>query len=245
MAAPASAHANVSRALPLMERPALAALLALVAGLLNAWTLAEAGSFATVQSGNIVSAGYYLVGGDWNALGRVCLSIFAFAAGAFACGVAVAFADRRRASYTPWILCVESALLVFASLLFVPGGVDVMLVAAVLSFVAGMQGNAFHRDSGMLYGNVAVTFVLQAASASLARATMRPVFDDGERHIRPAAVYGLVLVGFAAGGAAGFLLNLWVPVGSIAAAAAGTAALAFAVAGRRVNVDPSQNVPSP
>jgi uncharacterized membrane protein YoaK (UPF0700 family) len=51
---------------PLMERPVVGVLLSLIAGLLNAWSLTTTGTFATVQSGNIVTAGYRLAEGDWS-----------------------------------------------------------------------------------------------------------------------------------------------------------------------------------
>ena len=33
----------------------------------------------------------------------------------------------------------------------------------IISFLAGMQENTFHKIDGMLYGNIAVTLVVQLA----------------------------------------------------------------------------------
>lgn len=129
---------------PLMEMPSIAFLLAVSAGLLNAWTFAHAKTFATVQSGNVIQVGYQLVAGDW-----------------------------------PKFL-----------------------------FAAGMQGNGFHKIKGMLYGNVAVTLVVQLAFNYLMQAFFSKRAADGSSNLYNSGLYFLVLLGFAGGGAAGFGLDL-------------------------------------
>ena len=52
-----------------------------------------------------------------------------------------------------------------------------------MSFVAGAQGNAFHKTRGMLYGNVAVTFVVQMAFNFLAQSLFEKEGVDGEPNV--------------------------------------------------------------
>jgi uncharacterized membrane protein YoaK (UPF0700 family) len=42
--------------------------------------------------------------------------------------------------------------------------------AFIVSFLVGMQGNSFHRVDGFLYGNIAVTLVVQQAFNHLVQA---------------------------------------------------------------------------
>lgn len=227
-----------------MERAGVAATLAVAAGLLNSWTLVHTHTFATVQSGNIVSAGVYAATGDVGGLVQALISIFAFAAGAFFCAIAVNFADRAGSTYSSWILGAEALILLVVVAFDVSPWSTAMTVSAILSFVAGVQGNAFHRDSGMLYGNVAVTFVLQGAAGYLGRAATKQVYDDGEQHVRPAAIYGAVLLGFAVGGAVGVALGqLWGPAPILFTAI--VLGVLGVTARRSGAVDPAQSAPSP
>ncbi len=230
---------------PVMERATTALSLAGVSGLLNAWTFGNAGSFATVQSGNLIVLGYSFAEGDWSRLLGVALSIVAFTLGACLCAIAIGLFQRARRSYSAWVLAAEILLLLAAAGVFLLWGGSAMVVAMLISFVAGAQGNAFHRETGMLYGNVAVTFVLQSVGSLLGRALISRVAPDGEHHLRPAAAYLLVLAGFSAGGAIGFLLSLIGPAVALFAACALLAALAVADVLARGAVDPGQNNPTP
>ena len=69
------------------DRARLLRLLAFVAGLMNAWTLHHAQTFATVQSGNVVQSGYRLVQGDWSGFTFALASVIAFGLGSALCGV--------------------------------------------------------------------------------------------------------------------------------------------------------------
>lgn len=235
---------NLRSPSPLMERPAAASLLAAVAGLMNAWTFQRAGSFATVQSGNIVSAGYFAAGGDGRRLGTVLMSIVAFAVGAAVCAVVVGLLSHAGRPYSPLILAAEAVLV--AALVPLSQVAPALWVAVAVSAVAGVQGNAFHRDRGMLYGNTAVTFVLQSTASLLGRALIARKAGDGEPHLRPAGVYALVLLAFAGGGAGGFLADSVWPAASLAVAATLLATMGVLTAlWRRGPVDPSQNAPTP
>ncbi|HMN85987.1 MAG TPA: YoaK family protein [Bauldia sp.] len=192
---------------PLMEKPAVGVLLAFVAGLTNAWTLAHAGTFSTVQSGNIVQIGYRLAEQDWPAFRFALWSVVAFGLGSGACGIAMAvLADRGRAFARP-VLAFEVVALAALALTARAGWIDVHHVALGVSFVAGAQGNAFHKTRGMLYGNVAVTFVVQMAFNFLARSLFRRDGVNGEPNLMWAGIFLAVLAGFAAGGCVGFVVD--------------------------------------
>ena len=79
------AHPEAIR-FPLMEWPLIGFLLAFICGTLNAWTLMNAGTFATVQSGNVASSGIYLAAGDWTRFGFAWGSVLAFGLGSMLCG---------------------------------------------------------------------------------------------------------------------------------------------------------------
>ncbi|HEY2643971.1 MAG TPA: YoaK family protein [Galbitalea sp.] len=204
---------------PLMEQPVVGFLLAIIAGLLNAWSLATTQTFATVQSGNVVSGGYYLVTGDWQRFSVAMLSVLFFGLGSALCGVLITTTWRHKKSFTAPVLFILTGLLALLAVLAFIGQVDSILIAWGVSFAAGAQGNAFHKDHGMLYGAVAVTFVVQMAFNFLAQSFFEKKGINGEPNLRWAGFFFLVILGFAGGGAVGVLANYLFDGASIALAA--------------------------
>ncbi|OSP53809.1 hypothetical protein BV911_16000 [Pseudoruegeria sp. SK021] len=178
-----------------------------MAGLLNAWTLANAETFATVQSGNVVQSGYRLAQGDWAGFIFAFGSVIAFGMGSAICGVLMTTMLRRGKVFTPVVLWFEVVALVALAVASRMGLIDPHIVAYAVSFIAGAQGNAFHKDHGMLYGNVAVTFVVQMAFNFVAQAMFKKDGINGEPNMMWAGVFFSVLLGFAGGGAIGFILD--------------------------------------
>ncbi|MFK3669400.1 DUF1275 family protein [Leifsonia aquatica] len=213
---------------PLMEQPAVGVLLALVAGLLNAWSLAATQTFATVQSGNVVSAGFYLVVGEWPRFAQAIVSVLFFGVGSALCGVLITTQWRRKRSFTALVLFILTGLLVLLAILAVTEATTPILVAWGISFVAGAQGNAFHKNHGMLYGAVAVTFVVQAAFNYLAQALFAKSGINDDPNLRWSGLFFLILSGFAAGGAVGVVVDLTFDGASIAAAAVVTLGIGIA-----------------
>lgn len=211
-------HPEVIR-FPLMEQPFIGFLLAFVAGLLNAWTLAHADTFATVQSGNVVSSGFYLVDGDWAKFTPAIVSVLCFGVGSALSGVLMTAFLRSGRSFTPGMLFALFALLVIGTLLAALTDMDPRYIAFGVSFVAGGLGNSFHKNHGMLYGAVAVTFVVQMAFNFLMQSAFSKKGVNGEPNIYWSGVFFLVLLGFAGGGAIGFLADTWFNGASIAFAA--------------------------
>jgi uncharacterized membrane protein YoaK (UPF0700 family) len=191
-----------------MERRTVAFLLAFAAGLMNAWTLFHVQTFATVQSGNVIQSGYRLVQGDWSAFVFASVSVLAFGLGAAFCGILMTILIRQGRIYTPIVLWLECALLLAAAVASRTRMVDAHIVAYIVSFVAGIQGNAFHKTRGMLYGNVAVTFVVQMAANFAVQNLFRKEGINGETNLTWAATFLGVLLSFAAGGALGFFVDI-------------------------------------
>lgn len=242
-----TAEATKVVAFPFMERPVVGALLAAIAGALNAWSLAEAGTFATVQSGNVVVAGFALAEGDFARVSTAALSILFFGLGAFVNSVAVTILLRRGRAYSGPVLFVLAALIAVIAVLAVADVAPSSVLVLGVSFVAGSQGNAFHRDHGMLYGNVAVTFVVQSFFSLLGRVALPASRAGRSADLRSVLIFGSVLLAFAAGAFLGFLAQNLVADGALWLAAATTAVLAVVAVTRPdgVPVDPAQNAPTP
>ncbi|MFK4762628.1 YoaK family protein [Microbacterium sp. ZW T5_45] len=239
------AHASSLRRYPLLETVWASASLAFVSGLLDAWTFGQVGTFATVQSGNLISLGYFTAEGNVERALLAASSVLVFALGAFACSILILWLSRRGRSYSAAVLLVEILLLGALAALSAFREIEPMWIAWAISFLAGVQGNAFHRETGMLYGNIAVTSVIQMAAGLLGRAAGRHIADDGERHLRPAGAYLAVLAAFAAGGGAGFALDSrWEGVSLVLAAAILVALRVCALRGRGT-IDPAGNGPTP
>jgi uncharacterized membrane protein YoaK (UPF0700 family) len=192
---------------PFMEKPFVGFLLAFMAGTMDAWTFGNVQTFATVQSGNVVSCGYWLVQGDWSRFSFAFYSILAFGLGSLVCGILITTMLRRGRSYTPWVLFTQAALLFACGVVALRGDFEPHHIAYVVSFVAGAQGNAFHKSHGMLYGNVAVTFVVQMAFNFLIQAAFSRRGLEGESNLKWSGLFFFILLGFAAGGAIGFLVD--------------------------------------
>ncbi|WP_341955453.1 YoaK family protein [Microbacterium sp. LWH13-1.2] len=238
------AHA-LTRHYPLLETAPAAVALALVSGLLNAWTFGQVGTFATVQSGNLLSIGYFLADGNHGRVLLAATSVVVFAFGAFVCSIYVLWRAREDKPYSAEVLVFELVIVALLAVLTATTGLNAWAVAWTVSFIAGVQGNAFHRETGMLYGNIAVTSVVQMAASLVARALGRRISDDGEAHMRPAGAYFVVLVAFVVGGGTGFGIDeLWAGA-SLATAAAVLLILFIAASSARGPIDPAQNNPTP
>ncbi|AQS90387.1 hypothetical protein A0U94_04770 [Gluconobacter albidus] len=195
---------------PLMEERKIGFSLAFCAGLMNAWTFFHAQTFATVQSGNVIQVGYRLVQGDWVAFWFAFSSIIAFGLGSALCGVLMTVLMREGRNFSNIVLWSECILLFIITVFAFSNTVPLAFLAVAVSFVAGMQGNAFHKDHGMLYGNVAVTFVVQMAFNFMAQSFFKKGGINGESNLMWAGIFFFVLFGFASGGALGFFCDKYI-----------------------------------
>jgi uncharacterized membrane protein YoaK (UPF0700 family) len=243
---------------PLMEQPFVGFLLAFMAGSMNAWTLSNASTFSTVQSGNVVSMGYWIIQGSWGKFWLAALAVLAFGLGSALSGVLMTAFVKSGRTFTQGILIAMTVLLVILGVLAIVivgdgggriAGIDLSaehsaaahLIAFGISFVAGAQGNAFHKNHGMLYGAVAVTFVVQMAFNFLMQAAFSKKGINGEPNLFWAGVFFLTLLGFAGGGAIGFWVDSSITNGaSIFIPAIIALILTFVAFGKKLqNVDPT------
>ena len=92
----------------------------------------------------------------------------------------------------------------------------------------------------MLYGNVAVTFVVQMAFNFLAQSIFKKEGINGEPNVVWAGTFFLILLGFAGGGALGFFVDIRViDHASLFLAAAIVLALALRAMAQSGPVDPT------
>lgn len=261
MSNPISGAASATAArFPLMELPSVAFLLALMAGAMNAWTLPNASTFATVQSGNVVSSGYWLVAAEWDKFMFPFISVIAFGLGSLACGIVMTRMKQRGMAFTHVTLGFIAVVLIVLGIMALtligdnPHGDTANVLnfgahhpqtaqwmAIAVSFVAGAQGNAFHKTHGMLYGNVAVTFVVQMAFNFLIQSRFERKGINGTPNITWSGIFFGVLLGFAGGGAIGFALDKYVGngVSLFLAALISVVLLAISFQRRLKNVDPT------
>jgi uncharacterized membrane protein YoaK (UPF0700 family) len=196
----------MSARFPLMEKPLIGFLLAFVAGSMDAFTFFSAKTFATVQSGNVVLSGYWLIQGAFEKFVFPIVSVLLFGFGSMFAGVIMTSRLSQGKLYTTRILLIEAAILAVAGASFLAGHLDPRYIAFAVSFVGGMQGNAFHKSHGMLYGNVAVTFVVQMAFNFLAQSFFKKTGINGEPNLQWSGLFFLVLLGFSGGAGIGALL---------------------------------------
>lgn len=193
--------------LPFMEKPLIGTILAFAAGLMNAFTLIFAGTFATVQSGNVVSVGLQLANADMAKWVPAAVSVLAFGLGSLVMGLFMAIQTRNQKVYSVIALSALAVLvLVFGVIVLAVPGLNYVLIAYGVSFVAGAMGNAFHKTNGMLFGAVAVTFVVQMAFNFLIQAAFKREGNGGVSNLKWSGIFFAVLAGFAGGGLVGALI---------------------------------------
>ncbi len=202
--APSSISGSKPPALPFMEWPLIGFVLAAIAGLMNSFTLIFAGTFATVQSGNVASSGIYLSTQDGPKWIFAIVSVFAFGLGSFSGGILMTLIKKKGKQYSVAMLTILGVLAAILSLIVVFSGFkEYHWIAYGVSFIAGAMGNAYHKDNNALYGAVAVTFVVQMAFNFLAQSLFAKKGLDGQSNLKWSGVFFSVLLGFASGGALG------------------------------------------
>lgn len=191
---------------PITQLPLIAFFLAIAAGTMDGYAYFTTKTFATFQSGNIILSGYTLATDDIVKLIPTVISILCFGLGAASTAIIRNWNNCRNKVWTFTILSIEMIVLVLLSLnpihnLFLP-----LHIAWILAFLAGMQGNAFHKINGMLYGNIAVTLNVQLAFNYLAETFFKSNADKSKLMFQKFWDYFLVLIGFALGAGISALL---------------------------------------
>lgn len=184
---------------PLMQLPIIAFFLAIVAGSMDGYAYFTTKTFATFQSGNIILSGYTFATDNIDKLVPTLVSILCFGLGAMATAYIRNWNNTRNKVWTFSILAFEVIVMLLLATnaihnLFLP-----LHIAWILSFLAGMQGNAFHKIDNMLYGNIAVTLNVQLAFSYLAETFLKINTDKRKEMFKKFFDYFIVLIGFAAG----------------------------------------------
>lgn len=189
-----------SAKVPFMQLPTIAFLLAIASGMLDGYAFFTTKSFATFQSGNIIMLGYEFAKNGMAAVVPYIISILSFGAGAMLLALIRYRYNSDEKTWTFTLLSLEIILLLLLIIYIFLFNTQSNGFHAVwmLSFIAGMQGNAFHKINGMLYGNIAVTLNVQLGFSSLAESI---AFTGQERKsaLYKSYCYFLTLFGFAGG----------------------------------------------
>ncbi|MGX7149765.1 YoaK family protein [Enterococcus ureasiticus] len=187
---------------PVMELPWIAFFLAIAAGSMDGYTYFIGKAFSTVQSGNIILLGQTIATKNWSHFATIALTILCFGIGALVTGIIEVLGIKKKKIWAFEILLVEALILIALGFAPINGYFSALHLCMLISFLAGMQGNAFHKIDGMLYGNVAVTLVVQLAFNYIIQAIVGT--KDAWKN---SWLYFSVLIGFAGGGLIGTLLT--------------------------------------
>lgn len=186
---------------PVMEFPIVAFLLAIAAGSMDGYTYFSGTAFSTVQSGNIILLGQTIATKNWNHLLTIVLTILSFGVGAMLTAIIEQKTNKTK-SWSFKILWIEAIVLFLLGIPVINTHLSVLHICMVISLIAGMQGNAFHKIDGMLYGNVAVTLVVQLAFSNIISGISG--VKDGFKN---SGLFFFVLLGFSVGGLVGTLFT--------------------------------------
>lgn len=184
---------------PLMQYPIIAIFLAIAAGTFDGYAYFTTQTFSTFQSGNIILFGYTLATSDFVKFVPVVISIATFALGAIVTAIIRDAFAKRGKIWTFSILVFEVVALVAIIFAIELKVFDAHQIVWLLAFLAGMQGNAFHKIGGMLYGNIAVTLNVQLAANYLAETFFKSNKEQRAVMFSKFFNYFIVLVGFGGG----------------------------------------------
>ncbi len=195
---------SIPSKIPAVESPSMAFLLALIAGCLNGFTYHKIKAFSTLQSGNLILLGDSIATMDWDHLTKIIAVTLAFGLGSMTTAF-IAYKElehKRIWSYA--ILLIEALILTMIGTGLFNNLLSITHLCLMISFIAGMQGNAFHKVKGMTYGNVAMTPVVQAAFNYL----MIALFGRLQAWLK-SMVFFYVVTGFALGGLVGTIMTAY------------------------------------
>lgn len=187
---------------PVSESPFIAFILAIIAGSLNGFTYNQIGAFSTVQSGNMILLGESIATKNWDGLFSIAVIILAFGAGSMMASLIELVDDARKRVWAYSILSFEIIVLVILAMGLLNHLLTMTHICLIISFVAGMQGNGFHKIKGFAYGNTAVTQVVQQAFNYFTQ-----VFFGKKRALRTSMLYLTIVIGFVGGGFIGTIAS--------------------------------------
>lgn len=181
---------------------AVAALLALAGGFLDAYTyLCRGGVFANAQTGNMVLLALRAAEGRWQEAAAYLAPILAFALGVLVTeGMRTRYRGQGRFHWRHWVLGVEILALGAAAL--IPVGPWNGVVNVTVSFVCALQVEAFRKVRGYPFASTMCTGNLRSGTELLYQ-----YFQTRDRGIlRSSLRYYQVIVAFIAGAAVSAVL---------------------------------------
>lgn len=198
------------------EQAWLLAVLALIAGYVDAYTFLLYRVYGSFMSGNTTQAGLHMGQGDLAGAGYNFLPIPLFVAGVFAGTLLVhaGLGDRLR-----WLLGVAAALLSFtiAATLFKSWPAWLGIVA--LSLAMGLMNTSVTSVGPQKISIGYVSGTLNSLARHLAFAARRMPLPDAEgpadTHFRRAALFGAIWTSFVAGALLAGAATLWLAVWSL------------------------------
>ena len=146
---------------------AVAALLALAGGFLDAYTyLCRGGVFANAQTGNMVLLALRAAEGRWQEAAAYLAPILAFALGVLVTeGMRTRYRGQGRFHWRHWVLGVEILALGAAAL--IPVGPWNGVVNVTVSFVCALQVEAFRKVRGYPFASTMCTGNLRSGTEAL------------------------------------------------------------------------------
>lgn len=203
---------------------AVAALLALAGGFLDAYTyLCRGGVFANAQTGNMVLLAVRAAEGRWQTASAYLAPILAFALGVLVAeGVRTCHRSRGQFHWRHTVLGVEILALIAASL--VPTGAWDGVVNVTVSFVCALQVEAFRKVRGYPFASTMCTGNLRSGTEALYHGFLSRDRDLLRRGGCYFGVIGCFLAGAALGGV---LSPVWPRAAVLSAAAFQLAAFAL------------------
>ena len=194
---------------------AVAALLAIAGGFLDAYTyMSRGGVFANAQTGNMVLLALRVSEGRWQEAAAYLAPILAFAVGVLVAeGIRTCNPGQGQFHWRHTVLAVEIAALVAASL--VPVGAWNGVVNVTVSFVCALQVEAFRKVQGYPFASTMCTGNLRSGTDALFHGLLT---HDRTLLCRSGCYFGVIAC-FLAGAAMGGLLAVWFPQRAVLAAA--------------------------
>jgi uncharacterized membrane protein YoaK (UPF0700 family) len=206
-----------ARSLPAAVRSEarLAALLATIAGFVDAYGIIAYGVFVSFMSGNTTQTGYQTAEGEFGPASASALAILFFFIGTFAGGLFAGPAGRatRRLVFA-FVAATLAAVIGLTQLGFLSTGFGI----AIVSFVMGVFNSALSRVGAQAVSLTFVTGTLSRVGSHLALAARRAPLTDSQgpwdTHLRRVLMLARIWTGFIAGallsGAATPRFGAWV-----------------------------------
>ena len=181
------------------EKLRIAALLAINAGFIDAYTFFHYGArFAGAQTGNLVQAGIAFAQGNWLLLGSFLVPIFFFMLGIMLRTVISHFRMKNNQADTVFLVCLQLLLLLFFVTVYIfIFRFSATLVIGILSFIMAIQMNNFTATRGLAYGSIFST----ANMRSLAQNFTQFILTKEIKFLKNTRVFLIVITSFFIGSA--------------------------------------------